>query len=190
MITATVLPASIGQAAQLTSVAVQLCLSNGLPPLPERFGNPVIRGWHEISAITTIDWLPQAPGWIGLAALFGMWLVQQLWRRGRQWLRNRYRREALKRLRQLSGSASVASVNEILKLTAIHASSREEVAALTGSRWSQWLSDRSPLPVFDRETLTLLETAPYQSPPPSLTTDMRRQASDWIRQHQDDHGPG
>ena len=169
-------------------------LEDTLPSLPALFGNPLLRGeLQEIVAPGPIDWLPQTLGWQILGLILALGFLQRAWRIFRVWLRNRYRREAQHRLRQLGPSASASAINEVLKLTAMTAASRREVAALTGKIWCQWLQTRTPNLVFSTDTLQILGDALYD-PQSDLSAAQRealvQQAHLWIGQHKDDHGFG
>ncbi len=187
-------------------------MASYLPPLPESFGNPMLRGMHEILPPEAISWLPTAPGWYVLAAVLGVLLLRWLSTMARRWLRNGYRREALRRLSTLHDHNAInpITVNELLKTTAIVASSRREVATLTGDAWVVWLRRRMP----DRHPIALLTTVlsselyrtpashrqnlhdsldhepPYE--PYAAAVDaaqLRRETWQWLRQHRDDHEP-
>jgi hypothetical protein len=177
-----------------------------LPELPLRFGNPLIRGdLAEIETIGSIDWLPQTAGWAVVALAVSGWLGWHGWRLGRRWFRNRYRREALTRLTAIKSRPSLEAINALLKLTAIAASSRKEVASLTGTRWCRWLQGRTPAPLFSDDTLTLLGESLYapvdldknSADPTRLADDtdcgslntLFAEVEGWIRQHRDDHAP-
>ena len=167
-------------------------LEETLPSLPELFGNPILRGeLHEIVSPEPIDWLPQTLGWQILALVLAIGLLHRSWRRLRVWLRNRYRREAQQRLSHLGPSAEASAINEVLKLTAMTAASRREVAALTGVAWCHWLETRAATKIFSQESLLILGEALY-SPRGSVTSAQRsalvREAHRWIDQHRDDHG--
>ncbi len=156
-----------------------------LPELPERFGNPILRGWHEITGPPPISWLPTAPGWRLLAFVLLLWLVRRSWLAGRLWWRNRYRREALRRLAD-SGQCPVV-INEILKLAAMVASSRHEVAALSGDEWLNWLERRAPDLTLSDASRTLLAGALYGQLNPQPCAAFYADAEAWLRQHRDDH---
>jgi hypothetical protein len=156
-----------------------------LPELPERFGNPVLRGWHEISGPAPISWLPTALGWRLLAAIILLWLIRRGWQLLRLWWRNRYRREALKRLAR-SKHCPVA-INEILKLAAMAASSRREVASLSGHAWLAWLEQRAPRLTLSNETKTLLVKGLYKQSELAPSAAFSADAKEWLQQHRDDH---
>lgn len=164
-----------------------------LPALPERFGNPLLRGeFHEIVPAAAIDWWPQTPGWYvaGGAVLF--FLLRRCWRLTRRWLRNRYRRDALRRLAAVELGAPPGALNEILKLAAITAASRREVAGLSGVSWGEWLQKRTPSPVLSPATLALLTVGPYSVAGPNLdqnSAQVHNDIGNWLKYHRDDHGP-
>lgn len=156
-----------------------------LPEPPERFGNPVLRGWHEISGPSPISWLPTALGWRLLAVVVLLWLVRRCWQILRLWWRNRYRREALKRLAR-SKHCPVA-INETLKLAAMAASSRHEVASLSGHAWLTWLEQRAPSLALSNETRTLLVEELYKQSELAPSAAFNADAKEWLQQHRDDH---
>jgi len=177
-----------------------------LPELPPRFGNPLIRGeLAEIETLGSIDWLPQTAGWGVVALAVSGWLGWRGWHLGRRWFRNRYRREALTRLTVIKSRPNLEAINALLKLTAIAASSRKEVASLTGTGWCVWLQERTPTPLFSDDTLTLLGESIYApvdqkksaANPTRLADDtdcgslntLFAEVEGWIRQHRDDHAP-
>ena len=166
-------------------------LEETLPSLPPLFGNPLLRGeLHEIISPEPIDWLPQTLGWQILGLVLAIALLRRSWRLFRFWLRNRYRREAQQRLRDLGPSASAVAVNAVLQLTAMTATSRREVAALTGAPWCHWLQTRTNATIFSRDSLQILGAALYdpQSDVSSARRDaLVREAHLWIDQHEDDH---
>ena len=57
----------------------------------------------------------------------------------RRWWRDRYRREALRQLSTLALDAQLAALPFLLKTTALQAYPREQVAALSGERWLEFL---------------------------------------------------
>lgn len=97
-----------------------------------------------------VSWAPQTDGWwialgwllavIGLAAL--------RYRRYRR--RNRYRREALAALRTIESQAtqdprgSAVAVAQLVKRTALAVWPREQVAALYGEQWAEFLVATAP----------------------------------------------
>lgn len=159
------------------------------PPLPEIFGNYALKDFAELVPPDSISWLPQTPGWawLGLAVL--VLALRYLWRRLKHWYSNRYRREAIIRLRALAGTeestAFVSDVNRILKITALVAYSRTAVAKLSGQDWVNFLNQQCPQAPFDPQQMQLLATAVYGG---SSGNDQRPQllaaSLAWVAQHQ------
>ena len=138
-----------------------------LPPLPEIFGNYVLGDFVEIVSPDSIDWLPQTAGWAWLGIALLVVTCRYGWRRARHWYRNRYRREAIARLQYLSAITtaefSLAELNKLLKLTALAAFSREQVARLSGEEWIDFLNRHCPSPPFSPELQEVLVTGAYRN---------------------------
>lgn len=160
------------------------------PPLPDIFGNYVLGDFAEVVSPQAISWLPQTEGWLWLGGLLLILLTRYLWKRLRQWYRERYRREAAARLQQLADSAQaetiLAELNQLLKLTAMAAFGRERVARLSGADWIDFLNNQCPTPSFSQEQGHLLSLAVYNStgasgkPLQELFVSCRR----WVRDHE------
>jgi hypothetical protein len=108
----------------------------------------VLAGLQEIALPPPVSYVPQTIGWLVVALLLlliASWLALRALRR---WRANAYRREAAKELASIASALradrpeAIASLPALLKRTAIAATSREEVAALTGPDWLDFL-DRS-----------------------------------------------
>ncbi len=158
------------------------------PPLPEIFGNYVLGEFVEVVAPSAISWLPQTPGWVVVAAILLVWGSYRASLAIRHWYRNRYRQEAqtlLQRLPSQDINGLVANVNRLLKLTALSAFPREQVASLCGACWPQFLNSRCAEPVFDDEQCTLLASATYAQA--SLNSEQARQllqaSATWVETH-------
>ena len=110
-----------------------------VPPLPEIFGNYTLGDFVEVVSPEAVSWWPQTTGWLWLGAALLTWALYRAGLLLRHWYRNRYRAEATARLRRLSRDADtvelVQQVNRLLKLTALTAFSREQVARLSGAPW-------------------------------------------------------
>ncbi|MDX1735505.1 MAG: DUF4381 domain-containing protein, partial [Halioglobus sp.] len=107
----------------------------------------------------------------------------------RRWYRNRYRSEALLRLRQLgqgdAGEDWLCELNKLLKLTAMEAYSREHVAPLAGPAWVEFLNAQCPEPPFCQAHADLLGRDVYSGRTPAEAE--RRQLLDacavWVECH-------
>jgi hypothetical protein len=164
------------------------------PPLPDAFGNYALGDFVEVVSPAGIDWWPQTPGWWVVGAVAAIFLINKAWQRFRRWYRDRYRREALARLAGLqrgdaSGAELVRELNTVLKLTAIAANAREQVASLTGEPWPAYLNAQCETPPFDDALTPLLASGSYIDPEIDNTTraQLFASATAWIRLHRDYH---
>ena len=162
------------------------------PPLPEAFGNYALGDFVEVVAPAPVDWWPQTPGWWVVGAIAAVFLAKKAWQRFRHWYRDRYRREALARLEDLrrknaAGAELVRELNTLLKLTAIAASARDQVASLTGHAWPEYLNTQCETPAFDSALVPLLASGSYGHPAIDDATRTRLfdSASAWIQRHRD-----
>ncbi|MEL7450596.1 MAG: DUF4381 domain-containing protein [Pseudomonadota bacterium] len=160
-------------------------MSTTLPPLPESFGNPAVAQMAEIVPAAGIDWLPQTPGWYVVAAVLLYFLGRRALRAFAHWHRNRYRREALGRLHQ--SELTTRAVNETLKLAAMAASSRDEVARLSGTAWTEWLQRRCDGPVFSDASLEELGEKLYVTSAQPAAPSLVAEARTWLKSHRDAH---
>jgi Domain of unknown function (DUF4381) len=160
------------------------------PPLPEAFGNYALGDFVEVVAPAAVSWLPQTTGWWCLGVVLLGFVLYRGWKRLRHWHRNRYRREAAGRLQQLAAGANsatlVSEVNRLLKLTALAAFSREQVAKLSGEDWVSFLNRHCPGSPFSWEQGRLLAVSTYRSE--AIDNAAARQLLDasrsWISEHE------
>jgi hypothetical protein len=159
------------------------------PPLPEIFGNYALKNFFEVVTPAGIDWLPQTPGWFLVAAVLAYYCSEKLWRSLQYWYHNRYRGEALARLADIPhrGEASelVVEVNQLLKITALVAYPRTDVAQLTGVAWTRFLNRQCEHHPFDETTSKLLAEGPYRplSVEPPQLENLLSASSQWISEH-------
>lgn len=157
-----------------------------LPSLPDIFGNYALGDFNEVVSPPAIDWLPQTPGWYVVGAVLIAWVSQRLWFQLKNWYRNRYRREARERLCQLGDSSTgAAEINGLLKLTALAAFSRQQVASLSGDDWVRFLNAQCEQPSFNEDQCQILALGVYQEQTLEQTTAKQLIASslDWVEQH-------
>ena len=160
------------------------------PALPDTFGNYALGNFVEAVSPQAINWLPQTTGWWWLGAALLTMLLRYGWRRLRHWYRNRYRREATVRLQQLGSAADqgrlIEELNRLMKLTALAAFSREQVASLSGEDWVDFLNSRCNRPPFSSEQSKLLAVSAYRSE--VLEADTRQQllaaCLTWVCDHE------
>lgn len=138
---------------------------------------------------------PPAPGWyvvfaivfLLIATLFGFYL--------RSWVRNRYRREALRQLESIRYLASeqvlaahIISLNRVLKITAMHSYTRVKVASLSGNPWLEFLNDSCSASNFTVSPGSFLADSGFQessrlSIMPEQWFGLLEEAKRWIRKH-------
>ena len=157
-----------------------------LPPLPDIFGNYALGEFNEVVSPPPVDWMPQTPGWYVVGALLLALLLRKAWHWLRHWHRNRYRREALRRLQSMEpGEALLAEVNQLLKLSAMAAFSRSQVASLSGAEWPGFLNALCETPPFGDAECELLSVGVYRQdsidPPGAERLLLASRA--WVRQH-------
>lgn len=135
---------------------------------------------NDIIVPPDVSWWPLAPGWIILLSLAASATCYYVYRGIQNWKRNAYRREALK---QLAAADSPAAIAEILRRTALAVSTREEIAALQGEQWVEWLArgiDSKPSDDV-RRSLTQSIYAPKGSD--STPAALKQFAETWISRH-------
>jgi len=139
---------------------------------------------HDLVLPPPIPWWPPAPGWrwlIAFAAWAIVWLAARAFSR---WRKNVYRREALALLRQ--PSASLASLPELVKRTALSAYPRESVASLTGDSWLAFLDRTGNTKAFTQgpgRRLVDLAYTPDAEMPESERTELVAAVGQWIERH-------
>ncbi len=160
------------------------------PPLPEIFGNYALgEGFAEVVPPEAVSWLPRTAGWQLLGGVLAVLLLYRGWRGLRRWYRNRYRREAAARLQRLAGQPDTplpaGEVNKLLKLTALAAFPREEVAGLYGPAWIDWLNRQCAAPAFAGEQAELLAEGTYRAVTVEGATRRRllETSLTWVREH-------
>lgn len=132
----------------------------------DTFGNYLIHGIEEIHLPELISWLPSTPGWYVVFAALLVWLGNYLRKKISYWWHNRYRGEALRQLQLLRQSenkvAAIGRLPELLKVTALQAFPRPQVASLTGGQWLAFLDSHYSGPSFQQGPGALLVSSAYQ----------------------------
>ena len=117
-------------------------------------------------------------------------LLRYLFKWIRKWYQNRYRREATARLEQLTSRPDHESwlieLNALLKLTALAAYSREQVARLSGQDWVEFLNCHCATPPFSVELGRLLALGTYTGTTVAETTRQQlfAAARNWVQTHE------
>ncbi|WP_078083915.1 DUF4381 domain-containing protein [Microbulbifer mangrovi] len=128
-----------------------------------------------------ISMWPATPLAKGLCALLLLILLFFIWRQIQTYRANAYRRAALAEVRQSEGDA--AQIAAILRRTALAAYPREEVAALTGEDWLEFLNQHYPGNAFEGEVGRELLQSPYRKATSHKPDVLVQAAQGWIRQH-------
>ena len=124
--------------------------------LPEGIGNADLDRLQEIAAPEAVALTPQTIGWTVLGVLLLATVGLYAWRFGRRWWRNRYRRAALRELRPLrkqiadpgTRAEGLLALARLLKRAALRLFPRQDVAALTGQSWLDFLDNSAQMTGF------------------------------------------
>ena len=130
-----------------------------------------------------ISWWPPAIGWWILVTLLLVFvgLGVALWRRKRR--HNQHRRQALTQLEQLihAGENTRAALNRLLKTIVMYEFPAEQVAALNGSKWIEFLARHCPKTSV--EALAPLIDS-YRPNAVSIDIELTEITRQWIKHHE------
>ena len=160
------------------------------PPLPDIFGNYILGDFVEVVSPVSVSWLPQTAGWACLGALLGGLFLYRGAKRLRRWHHNRYRREAIDRLVHTTDqSFSIVALNKLLKLTALSAFPREQVARLSGEEWVSFLNRQCESSPFSPALGKIIADGAYRQSQITHSTreELVTAAVSWIRDHKSPH---
>jgi len=155
-------------------------------PLTAAAPNPLDQ-LRDIHLPEPISWWPLAPGWwilIIASCLLLAWLINLLYRR---YIAKLYRRQALKKLQQLTladDSSQLRELFELLKQTAISAYPNSYPASQSIEPFIRFMQLSCDRPVFDQINLDM-DKALYGSSPLSRKdiNPLFDDAKIWIAQH-------
>jgi hypothetical protein len=164
----------------------------------DSFGNYLIHGIDEIILPDTISWWPTAPGWQVLGVLVVVLLAVQASRWVKRWWHNRYRREALKQLAAVQQQADmqlqdvVAVLPYYMKVTALQAYPRKDIASLSGNDWLLFLDAHYAGPSFSKGVGKKLLSVAYLPREQWQLDDQEsntliRMSRHWIAEHIAEH---
>ncbi len=159
------------------------------PPVPEVFGNYALKDFSEIVYPQNVSWIPQTLGWKCLGVLISVLLVYYLSHKMRKHYQNRYRREGIARLKAVREGAKsqdlIGELNQVLKLVAMAAYPRTEVASLSGQAWTQFLNQQCAVSVFSTQQENSLANGSYQQIELDTQSaqDLIRASLAWIDNH-------
>jgi hypothetical protein len=147
---------------------------------------------HDVVAPSAAPWWPPAPAWYWFMAAASLALLIIAVIALRQWLRNRYRHEALAELARLEAAQRpefIEHLAELLKRTALSVWPREEVASLTGPEWLAFLNRTGGNAKLAINLGSELERAAYDPHTAATLNDAQRReltafVRDWLTHHQ------
>ena len=125
-----------------------------------------LQNLHDIIVPGAETWWPPAPGWYAVIALVLAAALVILWKSWRQWRRNRYRGEALRKLAKIRQAGTEGDLREapvLLKRAALSAWPREAVAGLVGADWHRFLDESAQTDLFCSGAGDLLDRLAYSS---------------------------
>lgn len=126
--------------------------------------NSALAPFNEPEIILTISHWPQSWGWYGLLAAAVIWSLAKLRTHLKRWWRNRYRREALRRLDGIARQpveTRLSAAHELLKIVSVYVYGRPVTAKLADTDWFDLLNAASATPVFSKELQSSLHRALY-----------------------------
>lgn len=147
----------------------------------------LIEQLHEVPAPPPVSMWPQTWGWLVIGIILLGLAGYYAWRRYRHYRANAYRREALTALAAAGNDA--ATIATIVRRTALSAYPRDEVAALSGDAWVDFLASHSGKQTgkqgFDQKQWQLLVSSPYCRPDRITSdTDFNALARQWVQSHE------
>ncbi|WP_115461951.1 DUF4381 domain-containing protein [Winogradskyella aurantiaca] len=137
---------------------------------------------------TSVSYWPLQPGWYILIAIVIIVLILVAWNRYKKWLKNAYKRDAIKTINSLPNDANFFfQLNSIIKAVAIESYGRNSVASLTGKEWTSFLAKPENCRDLNSKVLKSLESQQYQkhdSPIDDLIiTATKFESINWIKKH-------
>jgi len=133
------------------------------------------------------------PGWYVLGALLLLLIIVVAWLLIRHYMRNRYRREAIKSLLQIENMYAaknnytdlVYETNMLAKRVAMSTYGRPSVAGLRGEEWINYMNSKWRKKSFNTNDALLLTNNLYTfSPLPAEQASLFvSKTKDWIRKH-------
>ena len=126
--------------------------------------NSALAPFNEPEIILTISHWPQSWGWYCLLAAGVIWILAKLRAHLKRWWRNRYRREALRRLDGILRQPvekRLSAAHELLKIVSVYVYGRPVTAKLADTDWFDLLNAAVATPVFSEELQSSLHGALY-----------------------------
>ncbi|EKE83806.1 DUF4381 domain-containing protein [Idiomarina xiamenensis] len=124
------------------------------------------------------SWWPPAPGWWVLAALVLVIITASVILLRRYIRRRRVKRLALRQLRQLDNDCRASDITLLLKQAALAYFPRQQIAALQGRRWIEFLV--GGLPSSQQRTALIADIEGQLYSAQGDTSAYRGLAHDWL----------
>ena len=154
-----------------------------------------ITGLEPIIAPGRVPFWPPAPGWYVVAGVVLLLLFYAIYLTIKKRKKNRYRTQALNILKGIregerteTGPKEINELNQLLKITALAAFSRERVASLSGNEWLEFLEFTCPGTTFTAAPGNLLAQVGLMAPgsveiPQEDWMELIRLSESWIAHH-------
>lgn len=133
------------------------------------------------------------PGWYVLGALLLLLLIVIAWLLIRHYMKNKYRREAIKSLQQIESAYTannnytdlVYETNMLAKRVAMSKYGRHTVAGLRGEEWTNYMNSKWRKKSFNANDALLLTNNVYtfSSLSAEQASSFVSKTKDWIRKH-------
>lgn len=150
------------------------------------FGGEQMWGLKELAWPDAIPFVPQTTGWLIVALMLLTLLAWLAWRARKRWLKNAYRREALKSIDAMRANPSVAAqLPLVLRRSALVAYERRDVASLRGAEWTGWLNESAGRELFSADAARTLDGLAYgrEQLSPADIEPLLAASRDWVRLH-------
>jgi hypothetical protein len=150
------------------------------------FGGEQMWGLKELAHPDAIPFFPQTAGWLVVAVVLLAVFAWLAWRARKRWLKNAYRREALKSIDAMRADTSGAALLPfVLRRSALAAYDRRDVAGLRGSEWTGWLNDTAGRELFTADAALTFDRLAYsrEALSPADIEPLLAASRDWVRLH-------
>lgn len=154
--------------------------------------NPALDPFHEPDIDVVVSVLPSTWAWVLIAVYVGYRLGRKLAHEIRFWWRQRYRREALERLRGIAleeRPGVVVQAHELLKIVAIHLWGRNRVVSVPERDWYAFLDAYTANQTFGPELSSRVFALLYQdrSMSSAEVSEYLNACRSWIQTHEVHH---
>lgn len=126
--------------------------------------NSALAPFNEPEVALTINHWPQTWGWYCLLVAGVILGLLKIHAQMKKWWRNRYRREALRRLQHTASQPMrkrLLAAHELLKIVSVYLYGREMIAPLNDTDWYDLLNGSVDTPTFTKEQQSSVHQALY-----------------------------